>query len=341
MKTLFKMLTFTNLLAIGFLTNAAQNCADALVPTIEQMQSNYSMVQSYMKLYASEEYDRLKALDQASVGADASYKLFSAEYKSSNTKEDFREKINKRLSQENYSASESEAKAGYRRFLSDAQLSAWKACVVAQSIQGGAGAFELFVRSVSENLLVLQMDWIPGRGEGSTNGIVQITNGKINGKSTYNLSFSGVDSKVISIYPDPGAKNITVVANVKGRGDTISIDMVKPSKIDLVSRVIACSGNVCQSGDWPIGTAFPTPWGDCDVQLQILELDATRRIKNITFLGYQKLAGGDPEDISITKMEMHPSAYIDSSVRRTLKLCGYSKDRTDRRAVVKLGFEYE
>lgn len=52
------------LAVLGFSTvaYAALDCSAALIPTVEQSQSDYTMLQAYMFLNAEAEYDRLKTM---------------------------------------------------------------------------------------------------------------------------------------------------------------------------------------------------------------------------------------------------------------------------------------
>lgn len=102
-------------IALG--ANPSDPCQPALMPTIEQSSSDYTSLQSYMRVNAESEYERLEKLDQQGKEASASYKYFEAEYKDSKTKSDFSEKVRDRLNKENFFATESEAKTGYRKHL--------------------------------------------------------------------------------------------------------------------------------------------------------------------------------------------------------------------------------
>lgn len=108
------------------------------------------------------------------------------------------------------------------------------------------------------------------------------------------------------------------------------------------ARVVVCSGRSCQVGDWPVGTAFPTPFGDCTVAFRVEDLNTSHKVDRITVQGIQGLtAGAEPSAFTITKAEIHPSAYTNPAVRTNLQLCGYVTDTQDRRAVVRLLITYK
>src|SRR5919197_799223 len=75
----------------------AEQCESSLSPTLEITNIDYRVKQAYMYVNASLEYDRLQNLDRDSRSADASYKLFSAEYDESKTREEFQQKVRQRL----------------------------------------------------------------------------------------------------------------------------------------------------------------------------------------------------------------------------------------------------
>ena len=104
---LLRALTLCSMLVVCIRVNAEAGCVECdavLLPTIDQRQSDYTLMQTYMSQNAEYEYDRLKNLDTNARNADASYKLFSAEYNDSNTREEFREKVRQRLANPDYSS---------------------------------------------------------------------------------------------------------------------------------------------------------------------------------------------------------------------------------------------
>ena len=107
----------TMLLALAPLFAQAQSsdrCDVALQPTLDQGKSDYRLMQSFMKLHASEEYTRIHNITTDARNADASYMTFSAEYEDSHSKDEFQEKITKRLENEHFTLDVSDAKSYYR-----------------------------------------------------------------------------------------------------------------------------------------------------------------------------------------------------------------------------------
>ena len=108
------------------------------------------------------------------------------------------------------------------------------------------------------------------------------------------------------------------------------------------ARVVVCSGTVCQAGDWPVGKAFPTGYGDCSVHLRVENLDTNHAVDQIAVQGIQAIVGNvEPTTFTITKVELHPNAYTNAAVRKNLYVCGHVIDTQDRRAVVRLLVTYK
>lgn len=327
-------------MAISPICHAAPDCSAVLIPTVEQAQSEYSMLQAYMRINASEEYDRLKLVDNEGRSAQASYKLFSAEYEDSKNKEEFREKINKRLEREGFTLSVSESKAAHRRFLTEAQISGWKVCVANQA-QGGS--ILLQARDISKEGFPLRIDWVPQKGKGEGDLSLNIVGGKIGGVSDVNFKLVGANTLSKIVVPDSGKDAVLISANIEGNADDIKVNLnptPKPIAYNYTGRVTICSGNICSVGDWGVGNGFPTPYGDCTVGVVFNDLDSSRRVISIDVVSIEALSGAQT-DFKITKTEMHPSAYDNAAVRKNLHLCGYVKEIKDRRAILQLGVRYE
>jgi len=329
---------------------AAPDCSAVLIPTIEQSQSDYSMLQAYMSINAEQEYDRLKVVDKASREAQASYKFFGAEYADSNTREEFREKIRNRLTREGFTQSVSEAKAAHRRYLNEAQIAAWKACVVNQS-QGGS--LLMVARDITKEALPLRVEWVPQKGVGQGKLELNIVGGRIEGKTKLVSKLVGAYSKSFIVVPEKDKKTVTLTANIEGSSDEMTVSLVPTpaprtdmAKYDHSALVIVCSGSACQAGDWGVGDKFPTTYGDCTVTVVANDLDTKRRVRSIEIASTEKIIG-DPKDFVITKTAMHPNAYDNPTVRQNLFLCGYVKEVTPlkevtpRRALLKLGITFD
>jgi hypothetical protein len=348
MRTFIAVFVLLAVSAAPITGKTAERCAEVLVPTEEQTRNDYSMMQAYMKMSSSEEYERLRSLSQEKRAADASYKLVKVEYDESQSKEQFKEKIEKRLSREVFSMSVSDARAVHRRYLSETQIQAWSRCMD-NTLTGGSVL--LVPRSVSPEALAIRLNWIPQQGTGAGNLSIKLVGGQIDGKPTYSLKLIGRTSTSLLVKPDIDAEAVTITANIEGNTDDIRVLLrhaaTKKEPIEVLPptdiSVIICSGNnACRPGDWGVGTGFPTPNGDCSVSIRADELSATREVESIRVIGVEPILGeATAAAFSITKTEMHPSAYTDSTVRKNLLLCGYVKSIQDRRAILKLRASYK
>lgn len=199
---------------------AAQDCAASLVPTEEQTKSDYSMMQAYMRSSAAEEYDRLKKVSKDQLAAEASYKLFAAEFDSSSSREEFQERIRKRLDTESFSLSVNDAKAVHRKYLNSEQLAAWTTCII-QNSKGGA----LLLRADEPHKdgFALGISWIPQQGIPDGQLELELTGAKINGFSNYKVYMPGKTDRSVLVKPDTGASSIVVVGNIRSNDDSLRI----------------------------------------------------------------------------------------------------------------------
>jgi len=203
-------------------TYAATDCGGVLVPTVEQANSEYTMLQAYMRINAAEEYDRLKAMESSGREAQASYKLFSAEYGDSRNKEEFREKTNKRLEREGFNLSISESKAAHRRFLTEAQISGWTKCVASQA---HGGSVLLQARDISKDGFPLRIDWIPQKGLGEGTLSLSLAGGAIAGESKLTVKLSGANTLSYIVIPEVNKEKVIVAANIEGNADDITVSL--------------------------------------------------------------------------------------------------------------------
>jgi hypothetical protein len=201
---------------------AQDRCASVLIPSEEQTRSDYSMLQAYMMVSAAEEYDRLRTLSREKRSAEASYKLFSAEFDQSNSKEDFKERIERRLSRESLNHSVSDAKAIHRRHLSDIQLAKWGECI---STESAGGSTIVAPREVSSESFVARVEWIPQRGVGAGNLSITLDGGTIDGRAKLTQVLNGRSSVSYIVRSDPGADGVRVVVNIASNSDSIRVPL--------------------------------------------------------------------------------------------------------------------
>lgn len=212
-------------------------CDAVLAPTIESSKSDYRLLQAYMSVNSSEEYDRLKLMSQAAREAQASYKVFKAQFNSSNTSSEFREKVSKRLSSENYSTNESDARATYRKGPTDAQVEAWSKCA-------SAGGLIVTTRDITNGEFTTQINWFPPVGVGRVPVTINLSGGTINGQATVSTFFDARGSFGYIVRAAPGASTTRLVINTAGLTDALLVTY--GSSVKLVERVITCDeGDPC------------------------------------------------------------------------------------------------
>lgn len=174
-------------------------CEAVLAPTIEKAEADYALMQSYMYVNAVQEYDKLKGYSAEQRAASASYKFFGAEYEDSKSSSYFQEKVRDRLRRESFFLTGSESRSSYRRFLSDAQLTAWSNCV--KSVTNG-GAVILLAESMADSVFPIKVRWYPPGGVGTGTLVVRIRNGTIDGGTAVQVQLHGATEKPFIVERD-------------------------------------------------------------------------------------------------------------------------------------------
>jgi hypothetical protein len=196
-------------------------------------------MQAYMSINAEYEYDRLKQLDSSTRNAEASYKLFRAEYQDSSTREEFRDRVRQRLATEQFAMSESEARSYAKRYLSEAQIAAWARCMTSEAVL-------LSASQIDKLGFVLKVLWIPPTGVGEAPLTLTLDRGRIEGKKKLERRFVGRRSESFIVKPAADSDRVKVVANIMGISESLGVTL-SPSKTpqlvrrSVVQRVILCS----------------------------------------------------------------------------------------------------
>ncbi len=219
--------------------NSADNCKSALQPTIKQAQSDYRSVQSYMFIHATEIYDHLQTLDKSDREAEASYKLFSAEFHDSKTSAQFKDRIDKRLQQEQFSSNVADAKSLTKQYLTDTQLKSWVECLRIMNQQ--PQAVLLSARNITKEGFTLRIDIALATNQISTKLELQIENGTIKGiQPPKEISAADHWNRSYFVRSSPGQSSVTILANVEEKNvgpatDDIVVNLVKKQEQYIVS----------------------------------------------------------------------------------------------------------
>lgn len=201
---------------------AAVDCDAVLRPNEEYFKDNRSLLFAYMSLHAESEYDRLQKMDQRSREADAAYKAFSGEYKSSNSRREFSEKVRLRLDQEKFLVDEKSARASYRKFVSDKQVEEWGKCV------GARGGLLLRPRPADKSGFVLKAAWRPPFSRGTGEFVLKIDGGKIDNQTRLTEKWEGSREGVFIVKPDANVERILITAQITGFAEDIMVDLRPP-----------------------------------------------------------------------------------------------------------------
>lgn len=222
MKYCFKSIAKTlGLFLVSASTYASLDCGAVLRPNEEKFASDYAVTQAYMYQSAAYEYDRLKKVDSNSRSADASYKLFSAEYSDSSSREDFQERIRNRLVRESFKMSASEARALSRIFVTDVQVSAWVKCVES----AGGGAVLIVANDPNASSFPISISFMPPTGVGEASAKIDLDGGAISNRGSLTEKFTGKSSKSFIVKPTQGSKQVVITTNVAGLSDNLTINL--------------------------------------------------------------------------------------------------------------------
>jgi hypothetical protein len=238
----FHIIAFaTTLLLLHALVSAEDlsECASVLRPNEEQSKSDYTAMQAYMSLHASYEYERLRKLDNTTRGADATYKLFSAQYNDSTSREDFQKNVSQRLDDENFALDQAEARAYSRKYVSDTQVKAWLGCVVANS---RGGSLLLVASNPGKPHFALVAAWAPQRGVGTGDLIVTAAGASFdapNGPKRITRELRGPSDTSMIIYPDEQAERIDITADIAGAtAEPFHVKLERPEKTGTIPLVL-------------------------------------------------------------------------------------------------------
>lgn len=203
----------------GAAAQSISQCDGVLVPSEESRKSDYALLQAFAKVNASELYDTIAKTDGKSAGGGGGYGGFSADYQQSSSKSDFQERVQKRLVTENFQMSESDAKAYYRRGVSDSQVNAWSECITRVS---GGGAVLLSARNIDERGFFLVVTWIPPVATGAAKLELRATGGTISGHSSLSEDLSGRGAKTYEVVAS-STTAVKVLANIAGATDSVMV----------------------------------------------------------------------------------------------------------------------
>ena len=256
-------------------------CQSVLTPTIEQSNSDYRRMQSYMYTSSEYEFDRLKKLSNESRSADAGFKAFSAEYEDSNTKEEFSERVRRRLLVEGFSLNESDAKSYARIGVTDKQVDGWMSCV---SNVSGAGAILLTSRGVGGNTFNLRVARVFQSGVGSGTLELSVSNGTINGVKQLSEQYVGPGAKTYEVIADSPQLKVWVRANLASLTDDLVVNLNSSTLSTPLRSKVFVSGVVELVG----GAKEPVNRREVTPNFQI---PTTRKLSNFTLAIEQEVNG--------------------------------------------------
>lgn len=238
------------------LSQSVRQCDRVLVPTIESVQSDYRLLQAFAKLNSDELYEAIGKEESKSAGGGGSYAGFGADYSESKSKSEFRQKTEKRLSDEKFSMSEEDSRAYYRKGVTAAQVNAWSSCV-AQVSDGGA---VLLIASLPDrDSFTLTVTWLPQRGVGQGTLGLTVSGGSFaGGAATHSEVLTGRTSKSYEVRASGEQQSARVIANIAGSTDSVLVAKPLPRPQRLVKKTKECLETE-RCADGRVLACFPAP----------------------------------------------------------------------------------
>jgi hypothetical protein len=197
------------------------NCDSVLIPTLEQFSSDYRLVQAYTFENAEFLYEHMRKFERGETGVDVLTEAFFGDYKSTNSKAEFVERIRTKVTKEGFSLNVGASQSFTRRFLTKEQLEAWTKC---NETNSSGGSLLLAVSEVSKNGFVLMAAWRPQRGVGNGDLKMRVINGSINKKSEVSVRMSGFTEMKWFVENKQGKNPTTITANIVGSTDSVLVD---------------------------------------------------------------------------------------------------------------------
>lgn len=211
---------------------AAPVCDAVLRPNEVTTKSDYAVMQAYMSYNAEHEYDRLQNLDNQSRSADISYKVFSAEYDESRSREDFQERIRNRLAKESFNMNASESRALSRVYVTDKQVEGWVECIR----HSGGGAVLIIASNPNPRSFPLRVTFLPPTGVGQSTMELSLDGGLIDGRRSLVQKFVGKSSRSYIVKPKQKSTEVVIAANIAGLSDDLTVDLKPRPKVKLENK---------------------------------------------------------------------------------------------------------
>jgi len=207
----------------------AAECDAVLIPSVESRKGDYAILQAFAKVNVDELYDKIAQGSSKGRGGGVSYAGFGVDFQQSNSRSDFKERVEKRLVDEKFNLSNSESRAYYRQRVSDAQVVAWLGCVTQT---GGGGAVLLSARDLDSRGFNLVVTWLPQTGVGNAQLELRATGGTINGNAIFSEQRTGRGAKTYLVRAT-SKQPVKVLANIAGSTDTVMATQA-PTKAPVI-----------------------------------------------------------------------------------------------------------
>lgn len=227
---------------LGSSAQAQNNCEGVLIPTEQAIKTDYRLLQSFVKTNVYELYEEIKKSKSSGSGASGKYGAYEGDYNQSASKEDFAKRVEKRLVDENFLLSVQEAKAYYRKGLTDTQAESWLECV---KIQSDASTLLVTSTMPDKKAFILNVKWRPGIGVAPSDIVFTVEGGTFsaNQKTVLREKYSSAQKKSYFIKRDAGSQSTRVIANIAGVTDAVLVANPIPKPKTLVTKTKECLEN--------------------------------------------------------------------------------------------------
>lgn len=200
----------------------AYQCEGLLLPGDEVRATDYMALQAFARVNPTHLYDAISKSGDARNTAGGSFGGFAEDFRQSTSKGEFPKRAQKRLQDENFNLPDVEAKAHYRRGLSDAQLNAWSECAA----QTREGAVLVTAREAGPDGFNLVAVWSPPARVGTSPMDIKVIGGTIAGLPSVQQTMTGRSASSHSIRTS-WTRPVKVTVSIAGASDSVMVVLPK------------------------------------------------------------------------------------------------------------------
>ncbi len=218
-----------------------RDCGEVLKYQTIFEQSDYQLIKAYLKVNASEAYQKRKMDEDNGLDTGGSWGPFDADYRQSSSASEFEEKVDKRLTKIGFNMSKDEAKTYSQKYLDPVQVAAWANCMGI------------------ETLTVWASDWDDGEGDNNyTLHVVYFTTGgdeeitvrslnrgtRVDNRKRFNITLEGSAEYEFLVTHRKNKSQVSVQIGQFSRIIAVNMDKMKEEILVPPKEVVVVASNI-------------------------------------------------------------------------------------------------